>query len=252
MLASLAFAAAVAVTSATPKIDGPSLRRLMDDTRTVPAPASVVGQNFRVAIPFINGAKRDMATYRSPARWTYDYRLKELTIIIGPGEISPQNYDQFDRQGLAALPPLQSFVFDGSEAKTQITYRQVAPGSASYREEDGVRSVSHAYGLAAPYDPRADNGLPKGFRPLMVHKMRLDLRDLRATVSHMSLVLEGELTDLGQTPKVFCGDYGGGLRAMDKTGDTLTAIVAHQCFATARFSRIAVLGPRGEMAAWAQ
>jgi hypothetical protein len=194
-----------------------------------------------------------MATYRSPARWTYDYRLKQLTVIIGPGEISPQNYDQFDHQGLTALPPLQSFVFEGSELKTQVTFRHIVrDGSGGYREDDGVHSVSRAYGLAAPYDTRAANGLPRGFQPLMLHKMYLDPRDLRATVRGMTLVLEGELTDLGQTPKVFCGDYGGGLRAADKTGDTLMSVMAHQCFATARFSRIAIIGAHGEMAAWTQ
>ncbi len=86
----------------------------------------------------------------------------------------------------------------------------------------------------------------------MLHRMRLDVRDLRATVRDMTLVLEGQVTDLGQTPKVFCGDYAGGLLATDKTGDSLTTIIAHQCFATVRFSRIAVAGPRGELIAWTQ
>ena len=122
MLGSIGFA--LALSANTVALDAVALKQAMETASAAPATAAgpAVGQSFRVEIPFVDGRKRNMATFQSPARWVYDYRREQLDLIIGLGEITPANYDGFAPQGLDRLPPLQTFVFNSREMKTQTLF----------------------------------------------------------------------------------------------------------------------------------
>jgi hypothetical protein len=239
LLAAAAVAAAAPPSLETPDtLDGADLRGVMETARKTPASAPLAGRPFRIAIPFVDGRKRDMKTFQSPARWTYDYRRHVLKVIIGLGELSSTNYDRFEKQGLEALPPLQTVFFNADEIHNDVFIHKYER-ERNYSEETALASIITNYGLAVPYAAGA-SALPARFEPLMVYETQLDPRDLRARVKGMTLVIEGRLTALGQQPEVFCGDYNGTLAARD-TNDTVKLVVtAHQCFVTARIDRVVV------------
>lgn len=249
----LAAAALAAAAPATPEtvdtLDGADLREVMETARKTPASAPLAGRPFRIVIPFVDGRKRDMKTFQSPARWTYDYRRHVLKVIIGLGELSSTNYDRFDKQGLGALPPLQTVFFNADEIHNDVFIHKYER-QRNYSEEAVLASIITNYGLAVPYAAGA-SALPARFEPLMIYETQLDQRDLRARVKGMTLVVEGHLTALGQQPEVFCGDYYGILAARD-TNDTLKLVVtAHQCFVTARIDRVVVAdGDNHPITAW--
>lgn len=276
MLGSLLFAAAIMVSpprlpdaqatvgEAPPRppgaFDKAALRQAMEGSQAAPA----AGQTFRIEIPFVDGRKRNMPTFQSPARWVYDYRREQLDLIIGLGEITPVNYDGFDAQGLDKLPPLQTFVFDSRESRTQSLFNvenatrgsdMKAGQESGYRGYGlvmGDRSRVSSFGLAAPYAENGPSALPRGFRPLSIHSIKqLPTRQLKSVVDRLILVIEGETTDLGQRPPVFCGQWKGNLRARQINDTLLVAVDANQCFVTARITKVTVMGRAGAvLASW--
>jgi hypothetical protein len=260
MLASLAFAAAV---SATPLLDRSDLRHSMEAARSAPAAAPRAGEKFRVSLPFVDGEKRNMRTFQSPARWTYDFKHQTLELTIGLGEISQANYDRFAPQGLDKLPPLQTFVFDTAE-RTQRTifkddHRYTDAGERvkgkdtgwiGYTMISGNASTVSSYGLAAPFVEGGPSALPAGFRPLTIHRMKMQPKEVRSMVETLSLIVEGETTDLGQTPSVFCGAWSGLLQASQVNDKLNIAVKADQCFVTAKINRVLVIGRDGVLASW--
>jgi len=232
-------------------LDGAKLRGAMEVARKAPAADSLDGRRFQVAIPFVDERKRTMKVLQSPARWRYDYSRGELTVMIGLGQISPQNYSGFAAQGLPKLPALQTAFFDGDEVRSQTTVRTFDRLSAV--EEIGQQSYVTNYGLAIPYAADGASALPPRFQPFMVHKVRMDQQTYHRLVRGMTLVLEGRLTALGQTPEVFCGDYWGRLSAPDThIDDTVNLVVkARQCFVTAQVEKVSVVGGGGAvLATW--
>ena len=221
-------------------LDGVNLRGEMEAARKTATPAPLAGKPFRIVIPFVDGRKRDMKTFQSPARWTYDYRRHVLRVIIGLGELTSTNYDRFDKQGLRTLPPLQTVFFNADEIHNDVFIRKYQR-QRNYSEEGALATIITNYGLAVPYAPGgAASALPARFEPLMIYETQLDPRDLRARVKGLTLVVEGRLTALGQRPEVFCGDYNGTLAARD-TNDTVKLVVtAHQCFVTAQIDNVLV------------
>lgn len=271
MLGSMLFAAAISAGAARlpgppmagaagPVLDKAALRQAMAGS----GPAPAIGQSFRIEIPFVDGRKRNMPTLQSPARWVYDYRREQLDLIIGLGEITSVNYSGFEAQGLDRLPPLQTFVFDSRELRTETLFNaenatrgsEIKAGQESgYRGYSlglGHRSKVSSFGLAAPYTENGPSALPQGFRPLSIHSVKnLPARQLRSVVDRLTLVIEGETTDLGQTPSVFCGQWKGNLKAR-QINDTLSvAVDSNQCFVTARVTRVTVMGRESTvLASW--
>jgi len=240
LLAAAAMTAATPLTSQThDAFDGANLRGAMEAARKAPGSTPLNGKPFRIAIPFVDGRKRDMKTFQSPARWTYDYRRHVLKVIIGLGELSSANYDRFDKQGLQALPPLQTVFFDADEIHRDVFIHKYQR-ERNYSEEAALASIITNYGLAVPYAAGA-SALPARFEPLMIYETRLDPRDLRARVKGLTLVVEGHVTALGQRPEVFCGDYNGTLGAQGPTDVLKLVVTAHQCFVTAEIDRVSVI-----------
>jgi hypothetical protein len=232
-------------------LDGAGLRDAMESARETPAAASLVGRRFQVAIPFVDERKRTMKVLQSPARWRYDYSRGELTVMIGLGQISPQNYSGFEAQSLPSLPTLQTAFFDGDEQRSPTTTIQIMRGVEKF-QEIGVRSVITNYGLAIPFTDAA-SALPPRFQPFMVHKVRMNQQTYHRLTRGMTLVLEGRLTALGQRPEVFCGAYSGRLSAPETHIDDTVhlSVQARQCFVTARVDTISVMGSGGVLlAAW--
>jgi hypothetical protein len=246
MIGGLLAAAALTVT-APDVMDGPALRHAMESARRTPA-ADLVGRRFQISIPFVDERKRTMQVLQSPARWRYDFARNELTLMIGLGQISAQNYNHFDDQGLKALPTLQTAFFDGSELRSQTTVETLDHDTKT--QEVGVRSIVTNYGLAIPYADGV-SALPPHFEPFMVQKLKMDQQTYHRLIRGMTLVLEGSVTDLGQKPAVFCGSYDGRLAAPDpRIDDTVRMLVtARQCFATAKIDHASVLGTNGVVVA---
>ncbi len=265
MLGSLLFAAALSTATASTDVaplDATQLKAAMQGTGEA-AKVPQIGRTFRIEIPFVDGRKRDAPTFQSPARWVYDFKHDQLDLIIGPGEVTPINYDQFAPQGLDKLPPLQSFVFDSHQVTNETAFtidnktkaHQMAPGALSDGRGDGQamgkRSWLYSFAIAVPYDEKGASGLPTGFKPLSIHKVdHLPQRELRRYVSHMTLVLEGEITDLGQRPSTFCGSFRGGVTSKFMTGDELISLHAKQCFVTARIDKVTVMRGGETLASW--
>lgn len=251
MLTTFALITALAA-GAAPNLDGQSLRTVMEawtaSPGETPASAPVAGQKFRVEIPFVNGEKRNMRTFQSPARWVYDDRARTLSVIVGPGEITQTNYSAFASQGLTKLPPLQSFVFNTTEDSREV-FVSTNQGDKHYIDERGVRSHVASFGLAAPYEEGGASSLPKGFRPLMIHKMKLERNRLRGATDGLTLVLDGEVTDLGQQPTVFCGNFRGTLAANQINDSLKIDVTAHQCFVTTKILRVSIKNRSGDLSA---
>ena len=262
MLGSLLFAAGLMAAEVSP-LDATTLKAAIQDAKQTPA-AAPVGRAFKIAIPFVDGRKRNMPTFQSPARWVYDYKHNQLDLIIGPGEVTSVNYDQFASQGLDKLPPLQSFVFDSREATADTLFsvehqtKARAPNGdtpmASGRGgglEVGTRSYLYSFAIAAPYDGKGVSGLPSGLKPLAIHKVEhLPQSELRRYVSGMTLVLEGQVTELGQQPPAFCGGFKGAVTSKFITEDQSISVYAKQCFVTARIDRVTVMRGGEALATW--
>ncbi len=249
MIGSL-LAATIAASSPSAPLDGAALREAMENARKTPGAESLAGRRFQISIPFVDERKRTMKVLQSPARWRYDYSRGELTVMIGLGQISAANYDQFADQGLKSLPPLQTAFFDGGEIRNSTTV-EVLDGR-TLRQDVGVQSIITNYGLAIPYADNA-SALPARFQPFMAYKMRMNQQTYHRLTRGMTLVLEGRVTPLGQRPEVFCGDYAGRLAAPDPHIDDTAHILvtAHQCFTTAKVDAVSVLGGgKVLLAAW--
>ena len=197
MIGGLLMAAALSAT-APDMMDGPALRDAMENARKAPDNAALVGRHFQISIPFVDERKRTMKVLQSPARWSYDFSRNELTLMIGLGQISAQNYSHFGDQGLAALPTLQTAFFDGSELRSPMTIETT--DHETKHQDVGVRSIVTNYGLAIPY-AEGVSALPSRFEPFMVQKIKMDQQTYHRLTRGMNLVLEGAITDLARSPR---------------------------------------------------
>jgi hypothetical protein len=243
-------AAALLASSSSAPLDAAGLREAMEASRQTPAAASLADRPFQISIPFTNERKRTLAILQSPARWRYDYSRGELTVMIGLGQISADNYSGYDEQGLRNLPTLQTAFFDGSELRRPATVETY--GGLTRRQEVGTYNIVTNYGLAIPYADGV-SALPPLFQPFMVYRMRMNQEAYHRLTRGMKLVLNGRLTPLGQGPEVFCGDYNGRLAAPDDhIDDTVHMLIqARQCFVTARVEAVSVVsGDDVVLAVW--
>ena len=235
-----------------------------------PAAPSLAGRRFRFETAFVEEQPHKYAAFKQSARWFYDRHTKTLFTSVGFGQITDQNFDAFKQSGLSALPPLQSFFFDADVARGapidalgrpvslmsapgSIGIRGIAPAVAtaprdSFELADSTKAVS--FGLAAPFKEGGVSALPSGMSPLEVSRAKGRRDHVERFARELVLVVEGQITDLGQKPQVFCGGYRGALTAKEITGYTPNWIKDRQCFVTARIDHVQVLRHDAVLSEW--
>lgn len=240
-------------------LDGPSLVGAVQQERKGAAPAMLEHQRFRIELPVKWGKARKVPTFKSPATWRYDAASQTLEVAIGFGQISAENFDKFDAEGLSALPPLQTAFFSVNESKLAQNLNAVNSGGAyndniqSYTK--GVMSSTYSVGLAAPLGAAGEiAGMPADFKPLMVYRAKIKSKDVREVVDNLRLVIEGEVTSFGPSGSVVCGKYnnGGGVEAHEITGSTVIRMNDTQCFVAAKLQSVSVNGKGGHYLRWGE
>jgi hypothetical protein len=240
-------AMALAASADTSVLSSGDLDKAIDAAGQGP-PATLEGRRFRIVLPVVSDRPQTLRNFQSSARWRYRPGQETLEIWIGLGQITPQNYDQYAKQGLGTLPPLQTLYFKTDEHRSSTVFN--TKEMLGEKQETGDRRVAVSYGLALPYaEDGASSGLPKGFLPSMVYKTRLESRYLSPTVDGMTLEVSGVITALGERPNVLCGGFAGGVTASSATGDTPIWIENQQCFVTARIDTAVVKSKAGRVLA---
>lgn len=263
----LLLAGAVLATETQP-LDGQALRRAMAEAATSPDTTALTGKRFRLVTPFVEEKARRYVAIKQSGRWMYDRRKGALITSVGFGEITDRNFQGFAQSGLAPLPPLQSFFFDVDVARGPTVdadgrqFFRMTPSDkptpaggqpstnriTSFSLADSAKAVS--FGLAIPYVENGASALPEGMRPLEVSHARGRRDHVERFARSLSLVVEGEITDLGQKPQVFCGGYRGSMTFKEITGDTPTWVTDQQCFVTARIDRVQVVRGEAVLSEW--
>jgi hypothetical protein len=230
-------------------LDAAELRQAMETAVETQDARPLLGQKFRVEVPFTDQRILKYRAFKRPARWSYDTRKKVLTTSIGLGEITRQNFDAFEDSKLGALPPLQTLYFEVESRTTDMRFNRRPTGmGTSYLLGKKTRAAS--FGLAIPYQANGPSGLPEGYRPLVFSQLAQPQGMAIRWAKEMSVVFEGQITDMGLKPEVFCGDYRGVVTAQDMTGDTPILVADRQCFITARIDRVEVMRGGGVVAHW--
>ncbi|USQ96316.1 hypothetical protein [Caulobacter sp. RL271] len=250
-----------------PVLDQQSLRQAMVEAAASAAAPSLTGRRFRLTTRFVEEKPRKYGIFKQSGRWLYDKRTGSLVTSIGFGEITERNFGSFKNSGLQVLPPLQSFFFDVETHRGQpldaegrpiglmapsaaigMTPGRAPPPSISYQLADSTKAIS--FGLAIPYEENGPSALPAGMAPLEVSQARGRRDHAERFARDLTLVVEGEITDLGQKPQVFCGGYRGALTFKEITGYTPNWIKDQQCFVTARIDRVQVMRGETVVSAW--
>jgi hypothetical protein len=251
-----------------PPLDEQGLRQAMTEAASSPGAPSLTGRRFRVVTRFVEEKPRNYGIFKQSGRWLYDRRKKVLITSVGLGEITDRNFGAFKDSGLAVLPPLQSLFFNVDSRRGQpldakgrpvglitpapraggMTPGRAGPPKSSYDLSDSTNAVS--FGLAVPYEENGPSALPAGMAPLEVSQARGRRDHAERFARDLTLVVEGEITDLGQKPQVFCGGYRGALTFKEKTGNTPNWIKDRQCFVTARIDHVQVMRGETEVSAW--
>lgn len=247
-MSSLFLIALLAEPSAAP-LDQTSLAQAMVEASQAASPARLAGQRFRIVLPFTEERVRKYRAFKQSARWTYDTRRKVLVTSIGLGEITASNFNRFESSKLHGLPPLQSLVFNVESRSRPTPFSRISQ-SREYSYDMGVSTMASSYGLAIPYQEGGVSGLPAGFTPLVINQLRASKDTAWRLAKTMNVVVEGEITSLGQEPEVFCGDYRGQMTSLERAGNTRFVVKDRQCFVTARIDRIRVVRGESVMARW--
>jgi len=240
-----------------PVLDGPSLVGAVQQESRGAAPVLLENQRFRIELPVKWGKARKVPTFKSPATWRYDAASKTLEVAIGFGQISAENFDSFEAEGLSALPPLQTAFISVSESKRAQNLKAVNSGGGnnddfnSYTE--GVMSSTQSVGLAAALGASGEiAGMPSNFKPLMVYRAKIQSKGVRAVVNNLKLVIEGQVSSFGPSGSVVCGTYRGGVEAHEITGSTAIKMNDKQCFVAARITSVSVNGKGGHYLRWGE
>lgn len=247
MLSALAFSLFLA-SGSMETLDTDGLKTAIQDVRASSGDRGVTlnGRRFRVTVPVRYGDRQNLKTYKSPARWRYDVSNGQLEITIGLGEISAQNYDQFDAQGLGKLPALQTTYFDVEERKIPTSF-ETKEANKDFKADIGIRSLGASYGIATPYPRAGAVGFPAGFEPLMIAHVKVEGANVNRTVDGMTMVVEGVVTPLAEGGTVFCGQYNGNLLALNITGDKRKYLQDRQCFVTAKIDRVSIYAGKNSL-----
>jgi len=239
-----------------PPMGEAELKAAMLESLKQPQAAPLTGQRFRFTIPFIE-EKHKYVAFKQSARYYYDGSKDTLFTSIGFGELSTQNFETFGTYKLDALPPLQSLFFDVGAMNREIdehglpTTFMVTQGDYKYRSfQVNKQSIATSFGVVVPYVQGGRSDLPEGMAPLVVSQIHEPRGKALKVVKGLSLVVEGEVTDLGLHPQVFCGGYRGKGVYKEVTDETQLHISDKQCFVTARITRILVMRGGTMLARW--
>ena len=249
------FLAALMIVADTPPMGETELKAAMLESLKQPQAAPLTGQRFRFTIPFVE-EKHKYAAFKRSARYYYDGSKDTLFTSIGFGELSTQNFQTFGTYKLDALPPLQSLFFDVSALDRDVDDHGLPPGFAltgAYQRRSfqaGKQSIATSFGIVVPYVQGGRSDLPEGMAPLVVNEIHEPRGKALKVVKGISLVVEGEVTDLGLRPQVFCGGYRGQGVYKEITSDTQLHIRDQQCFVTARITRMLVMRGGTPLASW--
>lgn len=263
----LALSAAGLPAADDPPLDQQGLRQAMAEAATHAAGPPLNGRRFRLTTRFVEEKPRKYGIFKQSGRWLYDKRTGSLVTSIGFGEITERNFGGFRDSGLQVLPPLQSFFFDvethagapldvngkpiglmAPSAAAGMMPGRAPPPSVNFQRSDSTKAVS--FGLAVPYEENGPSALPAGMAPLEVSQARGRRDHAERFARDLILVVEGEITDLGQKSQVFCGGYRGALTFKEITGNTPNWIKDEQCFVTARIDRVQVMRGETVISAW--
>jgi len=263
----IALSAAGSPAADDPPLDQQGLRQAMAEAAAHAAAPPLTGRRFRLTTPFVEEKPRKYGIFKQSGRWLYDKRTGNLVTSIGFGEITERNFGGFRTNGLQVLPPLQSFFFDiethrgqpmdangrpiglmAPSASQGMTPSRAPPPSINFQLADSTKAIS--FGLAIPYEENGPSALPAGMAPLEVSQARGRRDHAERFARELTLVVEGEITDLGQKSQVFCGGYRGALTFKEITGDTPNWIKDDQCFVTARIDRVQVMRGETVISAW--
>jgi hypothetical protein len=255
LLAALMVSAGLASIDA-PTLDGRALAAAVREQSQTGAAAALEGRRFRIELPVAWGKARKVPTFKSPAVWRYDASTRTLEIAIGFGQISPLNYDKFDAQGLAALPPLQTAFFAVNESTSPVHLAAVNSGGSNDQIQSytqGVSSTTLSYGLAVPLGEAGEiAGMPKAFKPLMIYRAKVDGRQIREVVGNLKLVIEGDVTSFGSAGSIVCGRFDGGIEAGEISGTTAIMMADRQCFVAATIHSVTIAGKGGHYLQWGE
>lgn len=255
--------AAYLIAADAPPLDQKGLRQAMAEAAVNSAAPALTGRRFRLVQTFVEEGPNRYRAFKSSAQWLYDRHTQTLTTAVGLGEISERNFRAFQQSGLQNLPPLETLFFDvvvhpGPPMDVQgrpvaLVAPKLIPGKppppeANYEASDTAYSVS--FGLAIPYVENGPSALPLGMTPLEVSRAHGVEDQARSLARDLVLVVEGEITDLGQTPKVFCGGYDGAITFKDVNGYAPTWVKDRQCFVTARIDRVQVMRGAAVLSSW--
>ncbi len=231
-------------------LDGPALRLAMEAAAATQDASALTGPPFRGGVPFTRQRKLKYKAFKQSARWSYDRRKKLMTTTIGLGEITGQNFDAFKASRLDSLPPLQSLYFEVDAQNDPKHFRSQEVFDQKQTTTLGVRARASSFGLAIPYRENGPSALPDGFSPLVATQLKGSSDQAARWAGSMNVVFEGQITDLGQKPEVFCGAYRGVITAKDVTGYTPMLVQDRQCFITARIDRVEVVRRGAVLAHW--
>ena len=230
-------------------LDGPALRQAMEVAAASQDASALTGKRFRVVVPFTDQRTRKYKAFKQSARWNYDSHKKVMTTTIGLGEITDRNFDTFKASRLDTLPPLQSLYFDVDAQSAPVRFtRATTIEHPDYYTGTSTRASS--FGLAIPYQEGGRSAMPEGFHPLVVNHMKGSSDEAARWANTMTVVFEGEITNLGQQPGVFCGAYRGQMSSTEVTGDARMVVQDKQCFVTARIDRVEVMRRGAVLTYW--
>lgn len=243
--------AAALASGEAPPLDAAQLQKAMAAAIESGDTRSLAGVRFRVVSPFTDERVRKYSAFKKSARWTYDSRRKILTASIGLGELDKQNFRQFDERGLDALPPLQTLFFHVENRVQRSAFSRFSrDGSQGMAYDVGTLNKALSFGLAIPYREGGTSALPSGYSPLVSTRVRAPRDVAEKLAKTMSVVFEGEITNLGQRPEVFCGDYRGQMMSQTKISNDRFVVKDRQCFVTARIDRVEVVNGEAVLSAW--
>ncbi|WP_454713714.1 hypothetical protein [Caulobacter segnis] len=229
-------------------LDASGLRQAMETAARTQDASALIGRKFRIVSPFIDDKNQRYQAFKRSARWSYDRQKRVLVTTISMGQITDQNFDGFTSAKLGTLPPLQSLYFDVDARSAPMKFRTDQRDGYTLTSGSDTRAAS--FGLAIPYKEGGPSGLPEGFEPVVVGQTKGSVQQASRWAGGMIVVFEGEITDLGQASKVFCGAYHGTLSTRDVTGETPMQVSDKQCFATARITQVQVRRDGQLLADW--
>jgi len=117
----------------------------------------------------------------------------------------------------------------------------------------GVMSSTYSVGLATPLGAAEEiAGMPNGFKPLVVHRAKIQTEDVRGVVNNLQVGIRGGGPSFGPSGSVVCGKYNGGVEAHEITGSTAIMMSDTQCFVAAKILSVSVNGKGGHYLRWGE